>query len=134
MIIVNPADLANPLVAGFGGVDVQLGGLVQEAAATVARSTWSPSMDPVAVALHFQAFVDAFLRDFLGYDKATRRYVRRRSDGTVLSTFGTMIAHHGTYETNCRGSLHMHALLWIRDIGVRLWTACLHLTVCATHY
>ena len=113
MLNFNPADRVNPLVAGFAGRPIVLGATVQQAMGAVAGDAWSSAADPVAVALHFRAFVDAFLRYFLGYDAATRCFAKR--GGEPAGAFGEIIGYHATYETNARGALHLHSLLWCRE-------------------
>ena len=115
MLNLNPADRINPLVAGFAGRPIVLGPAVQQAMSGVAGRAWSSAVDPVAVALHFRAFVDAFLRHFLGYDAASRTFAKRRAEPATSGAFGKILAFHATYETNARGALHMHALLWARE-------------------
>jgi hypothetical protein len=52
----------------------------------------------------------ALERHFLRFRKSTREY----AIGPEGTAFGTPFAHHFTLETNGRGGLHLHGLVWPR--------------------
>ncbi|KAJ5111789.1 hypothetical protein NUU61_001419 [Penicillium alfredii] len=98
-ITINPSDLRNPLVLTLAGVECP--GSISARALAATRDTAATS-NPVAVAEFFHCVCEAVLRGLL-------------ATGTgQLGILGDLSNHYGVVETNGRGMLHMHALLWLR--------------------
>lgn len=98
-ITINPSDLRNPLVLTLAGLEFP--GDIPARARAAARATVATS-NPVAVAEFFHCVCKAVLRGLL-------------ATGTgQLGILGDLSNHYGVVETNGRGMLHMHALLWLR--------------------
>ena len=64
--------------------------------------------DPVLCALYYRHVVTSFERHILGYDSVSRTYQR--------GMFGQLLAHFGCTEEQQRKSLHLHLLLWTKDL------------------
>ncbi|KAJ5742359.1 uncharacterized protein N7511_011545 [Penicillium nucicola] len=98
-ITINPSDLRNPLVLMLAGVDVP-GDNVSAANAAIRDAV--ATSNPVAVADFFHCVCQAILRGLLA------------TNCNHVGVLGNLSNHYGVVETNGRGMLHMHALLWVR--------------------
>lgn len=58
----------------------------------------------------FDALVQIFITSIIGFDQNQRAPLRRGG------AFGTVFAYFGTVETQGRGSLHIHMMLWIAGL------------------
>jgi hypothetical protein len=115
MINFNPADIASPLVIGFGGEEFRVDHTA--ASATLARRLAYIGKNPVAGARFFEAYMRAFERHFLRFNHTTRTYATTRRAGDPRSAFGTVRAHHLSPETNTRGGLHLHGVIWVEEFS-----------------
>jgi hypothetical protein len=98
-ITINPSDLRNPLVLILAGVEY-FGSILDSANATI-RETIATS-NPVAVAKFFHHVCDAVFSGLLA------------SGCEDLGILGDVSNHFGVVETNGRGMLHLHVLVWLR--------------------
>lgn len=98
-ITINPSDLQNPLVLILAGVEY-FGNAPSSANATI-RETVATS-NPVAVAKFFHHVCDAVFGGLLA------------SNCEYLGILGNVSNHFGVVETNGRGMLHLHALVWLQ--------------------
>ena len=98
-ITINPSDLRNPLVLIFAGV--QFSGDVFAAANSAIREATATS-NPVAVAEFFHHVCKAIFDGLLA------------SNTGHVGILGDVSNHFGVVETNGRGMLHLHALVWVR--------------------
>lgn len=98
-ITINPSDLRNPLVLILAGVEFS--GDVFAAANAAIREAIATS-NPIAVAEFFyyvcKAIFDGLLASNTGY----------------VGILGDVSNYYGVVETNGRGMLHLHALVWVR--------------------
>ena len=104
-ITINPADLNHPLVLHFAGKKVNLDAPFsgpwlkkEERAVLVAK-------DPVAAAKFFHTLVEVWLRDILGTTGKSKR--------NNVGVLGRVSGYFGTVETQGRGSLHLHMMVWV---------------------
>lgn len=98
-ITINPSDLRHPLVLILAGVNIpgnDFGSANAAIRAAVATS------NPVTVADFFHCVCQAILRGLLA------------TDSDHIGVLGDLSNHYGVVETNGRGMLHMHTLLWVR--------------------
>lgn len=96
---INPSDLQNPLVLVLAGVQLSTDNLSKEIS-TIRQDV--ATADPVAVARFFHYTCRAVLDGLLG---------GRPSKTGVL---GDISNYFGVVESNGRGMLHLHALVWVR--------------------
>ena len=96
-LTINPADLRDPIVLILGGV--RYGSESFPTATAAIRKTFAIS-NPVAVAQFFHLICTAIFEDLL------------RSHSGNMGILGHISNHFGVVETNGRGMLHMHALIW----------------------
>jgi hypothetical protein len=98
-LTINPSDLKNPIVLRLAGIEFGSDALPQSTATilkTVATS------NPVAVAQFFHVTCCAIFDGLL------------RSHSTEMGVLGQISNHYGVVESNGRGMLHLHALLWAK--------------------
>jgi len=97
-LTLNPADLRNPLVLKLAGVEISCDDLSREAR-RIRRCT--ANMNPVAVAQFFHEICTGVFNALLGADTGRAGIL-----GQVSNYFGVV-------ETNGRGMLHLHCLVWL---------------------
>ncbi|CZR52918.1 uncharacterized protein PAC_02795 [Phialocephala subalpina] len=95
---INPSDLRNPLVLYLAGVEYSEDALP---AATAALRRATATSNPVAVAQFFHHTCKGVFDGLLG------------SGGSRMGILGQVANHFGVVETNGRGMLHLHALVWL---------------------
>ncbi len=98
-ITINPADIHSPLLLKIGGVDIMpdlLGRRYQF------RSNFLKD-NPVLQAIYFDIVIQNFIKFLLGFDKL------KSIDGII----GYIKSYYGCVETQDRGSLHLHLLVWV---------------------
>jgi hypothetical protein len=98
-LTINPSDLQNPLVLVLAGVHYPMGSSAN-LPSTVRQVT--ATSDPVAVARFFNYTCKAVLDGLLG------------SKPDDMGILGDVSNHFGIVESNGRGMLHLHALVWVR--------------------
>jgi hypothetical protein len=104
-VTINPSDLRNPLVLILAGV--QFSGDIFATANSAIREAMATS-NPVAVAEFFHHVCKAIFEGLLA------------SNTGHVGILGDVSNHYGVVETNGRGMLHLHALVWVRgNIGFR---------------
>ncbi|KAJ5370019.1 uncharacterized protein N7496_006111 [Penicillium cataractarum] len=98
-LTINPSDLHNPLVLILAGV--QCSSSLSSSVASAVRSVTATS-DPVSVARFFHYTCKAVLDGLLG------------SKTTDIGILGDISNYFGVVESNGRGILHLHTLIWVR--------------------
>jgi hypothetical protein len=96
---INPSDLQNPLVLVFAGAQYSTDSF--PTATTAVRQEIAMS-DPVAVARFFHSTCKAILDGLL------------RGKSSELGALGDVSNYFGVVESNGRGMLHLHTLIWVR--------------------
>ena len=101
-ITINPADIHAPLMLKIGGIDIKpemLGKKNYEFRARFLRN------NPVLQSIYFDIIVKNFIKFLLRYSK------ENNDEGIlgIVKTFYIMI------ETQDRGSLHAHMLIWLKN-------------------
>ena len=99
-LTVNPNDLQDPLVSVFAGNSVQdaLNMNSSDRIMTVCN-------DPVAAVEHFHTVITTILNEFFKCDKPKES-----------SIYGKISNYFGMIETQSRGTLHLHILLWSDEV------------------
>jgi hypothetical protein len=97
-LTINPADLKNPLVLMLAGIDLSSDDLSAEARRI--RQT-TANMNPVAVAQFFHQIRTGVFDALPG--TGTDR----------IGILGQVSNYFGVVETNGRGMLHLHSLIWL---------------------
>jgi Helitron helicase-like domain at N-terminus len=98
-VTTNPSDLRNPLVLHLAGIPIPYEAMPR---ATAAMRKIPVTANPVAVAEFFHYFCEAFFKNLLC------------SNTDELGVLGRVSSHYGVVETNGRGMLHLHCLIWLK--------------------
>ena len=98
-ITLNPSDLKSPLVLTLAGVQILDANHRTESASHLHAAT--ATMNPVAVAQFFEATCSAIFENLLHHGS------------TNSGLLGPVSTYFGTVETNGRGILHLHCLVWL---------------------
>ncbi len=96
-LTLNPSDLRNPLVLVLAGIEFSGDALP---AATAAIRNAAATSNPVAVAQFFNHVCKSFFDGLI------------QSGTGQIGILGQVANHYGVVETNGRGMLHIHALVW----------------------
>jgi hypothetical protein len=101
---LNPADTYNPLCSFAAGKDIDIDALFDnpDSRFTTFDRARTLADNPVAGADFFKLMVDQFLEKFLGCAHGSKRGV-----------FGRVKFYYGVIESQSRGSLHLHILIWL---------------------
>ena len=99
--IINPADLKNPLVLSLAGVDLSTEDLSLEA--RMIRQT-TATMNPLAVAQFFHQICTGIFNALLGASAG--------AGSDQIGILGQISNYFAMVETNGRGMLHLHGLIW----------------------
>jgi helitron helicase-like protein/PIF1-like helicase len=97
-LTINPSDLKNPLVLRLAGITYSADALP---AATAAIRQATATSNPVAVAQFFHHTCKGVFNGLLGTDTGR------------TGILGEIANHFGVVETNGRGMLHLHGLVWL---------------------
>jgi hypothetical protein len=94
----NPSDLRNPLVLILAGIEFPADAL-PAASAAIRHAT--ATSNPVAVAQFFNHICEAIFDGLI------------QSGTGQIGILGQVANHYGVVETNGRGMLHLHVLIWL---------------------
>jgi len=97
-VTINPSDLRNPLVLILAGIKIPADALPAAGAAIRYATTTS---NPVAVAQFFNHICKAIFDGLI------------QSGTGRIGILGQVANHYGVVETNGRGMLHLHVLIWL---------------------
>ncbi len=99
-ITINPAHLQCPLVLRLAGIELELSSEIQSA-------FWykTTNINPVAVVKFFHIICNAIFMSLFGASQIERGFLEPISN------------YFGTVETNGRGILHLHYLVWLKGVS-----------------
>lgn len=95
-ITINPADTKSPIALYFAGVHLNLESIIKETFPDAYERSQIIVSNPVAVAKYFNYLIEAILSTLIM--------------GGIL---GPTDSYFGTVESQGRGSLHLHMLIWL---------------------
>jgi hypothetical protein len=95
-VTINPADIHSPVALYFAGIDLDLDNIILKTLGTSYERAQVIATHPVATAKFFNCLVKSILKSLVL--------------GGVL---GPANAYFGTVESQGRGSLHLHLLIWL---------------------
>jgi hypothetical protein len=99
-LTINPADIHHPLAMYFAGIDFDLDNILPESLPSTYELAQIIVSHPVATAKFFHHLISSILAAF----------IEGGSNGGVLRKIK---ACFGTIESQGRGSLHLHILIWL---------------------
>ena len=107
-ITINPCDLHDPIAQVFCGEEIDLDNFVASAGPSKEKRAQNIANDPYAAAKFFHFMIRTVLRTLF---QITVTQYKVKSKMGVL---GEVSAYFGTVESQGRGSLHLHMLLWLK--------------------
>ncbi len=106
---VNPCDLHDPIAQAFAGEEIDLDRFISTAGPPKNKRAQNIASDPYAAAKFFHFLIRTLLATLFGIE-VTRFRVKSN-----IGMLGRVSAYFGTVESQGRGSLHLHMLLWLKD-------------------
>lgn len=106
-LTLNPADIYNPLVKFLAGADIDIDKLLPDQVPGYWEQSIMVARNPFLASRFFDIYMKAFIKCLLGFDPSTKRAT---PDGGVL---GHVSAYYGCVESQGRGTLHCHMVVWI---------------------
>ncbi|THH11046.1 hypothetical protein EW146_g8175 [Bondarzewia mesenterica] len=107
---VNPCDLHDPIAQVFAGHTIDMDAFIATAGPDKDQRARTIANDPYAAAKFFHFIIRTVLKTLMNIEIG--------DDGHVHSGMGVMgevAAYFGTVESQGRGTLHLHMLLWLED-------------------
>ncbi len=108
-LTINPVDVHDPIAQVFAGADIDLDAFCAMLGPDAETRAQNIAMDPYAAAKFFNFIIVVILETLFGV-QATEYQVRNRP-----GIFGRVSAYYALTETQGRGCLHLHLLLWLED-------------------
>ena len=109
-ITINPSDLHNPIAQVFASEDIDMDNFVTTLGPDRAKRAKNIADDPYAASKFFHFMISTIL-ETLFQIKVTPAQVK-----TGIGVFGQVTAYFGTVESQGRGTLHLHMLIWLKDV------------------
>lgn len=104
-LTINPADVFNPLVKFLAGADIDIDSMFPDEVPDYRDQAFLIARNPAVAAKFFNIYMRAFIDTVLGYDPK-----QKNLEGGVL---GVVKAYYGCVESQGRGTLHCHMLIWL---------------------
>ena len=109
-ITINPSDLHDPIAQIFAGEEIDMDKFMATLGPDKARRAKNVADDPYAAAKFFH-FMIATILETLFQIKVTSAQVK-----SGMGVFGRVAAYFGTVESQGRGTLHLHLLVWLKHV------------------
>jgi hypothetical protein len=107
-LTINPCDLHDPIAQVLAGHSIDLDAFVRTAGPDSKTRAQTIADDPYAAAKFFHVMIRAILETLLQI-KASKYQVKNG-----VGILGEVVAYFGTVESQGRGTLHLHMLLWLK--------------------
>jgi len=111
-ITINPCDLHDPIAQVFAGEDINLDDLQEKAGPSKERRAENMALDPYAASKFFHFLIRTILTTLFGVEATTQRVHSR------MGIFGEVTGYFGLVESQGRGTLHLHLLVWLRNTPI----------------
>ena len=108
-VTINPSDIHDPIAQVFTGADIDLDNFDPTVGPSADARTRAIARNPFAAAKFFHFTIDVILEALLQI-KVTPFAVKAKK-----GVLGTMSAYVGCVESQGRGTLHLHMLLWLAN-------------------
>ena len=109
-ITINPSDLHDPIAQIFAGEEIDMDRFMATLGPDKAKRAKNIADDPYAAAKFFH-FMIATILETLFQVKVTPAQVK-----SGMGVFGRVAAYFGTVESQGRGTLHLHLLVWLKHV------------------
>jgi hypothetical protein len=104
-LTLNPGDVFNPIVKLLAGADIDVDHLLHDDVPKFWEQSILVAKNPFVAAKFFNIYMKAFIKCLLGYDPHSESL-----EGGIL---GLVKGYYGCVETQGRGTLHCHMLVWV---------------------
>lgn len=108
-ITINPSDIHDPIAQVFAGEKINLDNLLALIGPDTDKRAANIAADPYAAAKFFHFLIQTILETLFGV-KVTNFQMKSRT-----GILGRVSAYFGTVESQGRGTLHLHLLVWLQD-------------------
>ena len=108
-ITINPSDLNDPIAQVFAGADIDMDAFASHCGPDKRQRAKNVASDPYASAKFFHFMIRTIL-ETLFQIKITKQRVM-----TGKGLLGRISAYFGTVESQGRGTLHLHMLIWLEN-------------------
>ena len=109
-ITINPSDLHDPIAQVFAGEEIDMDNFMSTLGPDKAKRAKNIADDPYAAAKFFHFMITTIL-ETLFQVKVTSAQVK-----SGMGVFGRVAAYFGTVESQGRGTLHLHLLVWLKHV------------------
>lgn len=109
-ITINPSNLHDPIAQIFAGEDIDMDQFMATLGPDKGKRAKNIANDPYAAAKFFH-FMIATILETLFQVRVTTAQVKAK-----LGVFGYVSAYFGTVESQGRGTLHLHLLVWLKHV------------------
>ena len=109
-ITINPSDLHDPIAQIFAGEEIDMDRFMATLGPDKAKRAKNIADDPYAAAKFFHFMITTIL-ETLFQVKVTPAQVK-----SGMGVFGRVAAYFGTVESQGRGTLHLHLLVWLKHV------------------
>ena len=109
-ITINPSDLHDPIAQIFAGEDINMDDFMATLGPDKAKRAKNIADDPYAAAKFFHFMITTILETLFQVE-VTQAQVKNK-----MGVFGRVAAYFGTVESQGRGTLHLHLLIWLKDV------------------
>jgi hypothetical protein len=108
-ITINPCDLHDPIAQIFAGEHIDLDNFFATAGPDKDKRTQNIAADPFAAAKFFHFMIHTILETLLGIEVSSFQVK------SFMGILGRVAAYFGTVESQGRGTLHLHLLIWLMN-------------------
>lgn len=108
-ITINPDDLHDPIVQVFAGENIDLDKFLATLGPAKDQRARNVAEDPFAAAKFFHFIIRAIIETLFGVKSSHHKTT------STVGIFGYVAAYFGTVESQGRGTLHLHMLLWLEN-------------------
>ena len=108
-ITINPCDLHDPIAQVFAGEHIDLDRFDSMLGPSKERRAANVAADPYAAAKFFHFIIQKVLETLFGISVGAYRV------HSTEGVFGYVSAYFGVVESQARGTLHLHVMLWLKN-------------------
>lgn len=108
-LTINPNDLHDPVAQVFIGENIDLDEFDRQTGPSKQKRAENVAGDPYGSAKYFHYIIRLLIEEVIGVK------VEKGCVSSSYGIFGKVSAYFGAVETQGRGSLHIHLLLWLCD-------------------
>ena len=107
-ITINPSDLHDPIAQVFAGEEINMDDFMAQLGPDKEQRAKNIADDPYAAAKFFHFMVETIFETLFGVKVAPAQIKIR------VGVFGRVTAYFGVVESQGRGTLHLHLLIWLK--------------------